>query len=162
MKLSIIVAQSKNRVIGKNNQLPWHLPADLAYFKKMTIGKPIVMGRKTFESIGKPLPLRRNVVISSNPDFVCDGCELFLSLEAALEALKNEAEVMIIGGSNLYSQCIDRANTVYMTQVDVDCAGDAFFPQLSAQQWRLVSQIHHQKDDKNEYGYIFQCFERVS
>ena len=119
MKISLVVAKSKNNVIGKNNQLPWHLPADLKHFKNLTMGKPIIMGRKTFDSIGKPLPGRRNIIISHQPNLFIDGCEVFHSIDDALSALKNETEVMIIGGANLYAQTIERASRLYLTEIDV-------------------------------------------
>ena len=160
MKISIIVAQSKNRVIGKNNQLPWHLPADLKHFKSVTMGKPIIMGRKTFESIGRPLPGRLNVVISRQADLHIPGCDVFNSIEQALSSLDHEDEVMIIGGANLYAQMLDKADCVYLTIVETEVEGDAFFPELSKQEWVLESEACFMSDDKNLYDYRFQVWHR--
>ena len=160
MKISLIVAQSQNHVIGKNNQLPWKMPADLAHFKSVTMGKPIVMGRKTYESIGRPLSGRRNVVISRQPDFIADGCDVFHSIDHAVEALASEPEIMVIGGANLYEQFLDRADCVYMTIVETTVDGDAFFPELNAVSWSLASEESFSADEKNIYPYRFQVWAR--
>lgn len=159
MTISLIVAKSRNHVIGKNNQLPWHLPADLAYFKLITMGKPIVMGRKTHESIGKPLPGRRNIVISRG-DQKYVGCDVFHSIDDALHALKNENEIMIIGGANLFLQTLSIANQIYLTVIDADIEGDTFFPVLDQKEWRLISEETHSPDEKNPYPYRFQLWSR--
>src|SRR3990167_4875952 len=138
MKISLVVAKSKNNVIGKNNQLPWHLPADLKHFKNVTMGKPIIMGRKTFDSIGKPLPGRRNIIISHQPNLFIDGCEVFHSIDDALNAVKTEPEVMVIGGANLYAQILDRANCIYLTVIDAEFDGDTFFSELDQDKWKLI------------------------
>jgi len=160
MIISLIVAKSKNNVIGKNNQLPWHLPADLAHFKNVTMGKPIIMGRKTFESIGKPLPGRRNIIITRNKNYAAQGCDVFYSLDDALNALKNEMEVMIIGGANLYSQMLERASRLYLTEVDVDIDGDVFFSSPDPTKWQLISEQKCPIDQKNQYAYCFQVWEK--
>lgn len=160
MKISLIVAKSKNNVIGNNNQLPWRLPADLAHFKKMTIGKPIIMGRKTFESIGRPLPGRRNIVVSRDKQLMIAGCEVFHSIDDALNAVKTEQEVIIIGGANLYGQVLNRAHCIYMTVIDAAFEGDAFFPELNQDHWKLVSEKKYTADEKNKYSYVFLVFER--
>ena len=128
MSISLVVAKSKNNVIGKDNKLPWHLPADLQHFKNITINKSIIMGRKTFESIGKPLPNRRNIIISRNRHFIASGCEIFSSIDNALNAAKKESEIMIIGGENIFAQTIDRADRIYLTVIDAEFDGDTFFP----------------------------------
>lgn len=161
MKLSIIVAQSKNRVIGMGNKLPWRMPADLAHFKKLTMGKPIVMGRKTYESIGRPLPGRKNIVITRNKNLLLPGCEVFHALEKALEALGTEPEVMVIGGANLYAQCINKANALYVTEVDTNCEGDAFFPEIDLSIWKMIDQEFCEKGLKNDHACVFQYYERV-
>ncbi|MEM9171153.1 MAG: dihydrofolate reductase [Pseudomonadota bacterium] len=141
MIVSLIVAVSDNGVIGKDNALPWRLPADLKYFKRVTMGKPIVMGRKTWESIGKPLPCRRNIVVTRNVDFAADGAEVVNSLEAALASLNEMTEVMIIGGAQIYAAAMTHVDRVYLTRVHVDIeAGDAFFPTLDESQWFAVSE----------------------
>lgn len=160
MQISLIVAYDKNRVIGKNNQLPWHLPADLWHFKKLTMGNPIIMGRKTFESIGRPLPGRRNVIISRQGDLKIDGCEVFHSVEDALAGLQSESEVMVIGGANIYEQFLNYAHRLYITVVDAEVMGDTFFPQWNKKDWILVSENCFEADAKNEYGYCFQMWER--
>lgn len=157
MKISLIVAKSKNSVIGKNNQLPWHLPADLKHFKQITLGKPIIMGRKTFDSIGKPLPGRRNIIISRDKKLLIEGCDVFHSIDDALNAVKHESEVMIIGGANLYAQTIARATYIYVTLIDAEMEGDTFFPELN-QQWKLVSDEKFPADEKNTYPYCFQIY----
>lgn len=159
MKISLIVAKSKNHVIGKNNKMPWHLPADLKHFKNVTMGKTIIMGRRTFESIGKPLPGRRNIVISHNEKLQITGCDVFNSIEDALVAVKNESEVMIIGGANIYAQTIALARTIYLTVIEVELDGDAFFPALGSE-WKLISEDKFPADEKNSYAYCFQQYDR--
>lgn len=159
MTLSIVVAYAKNRVIGKNNQLPWHLPADLKHFKAVTMGKPILMGRKTFESIGRPLPGRRNIVISREKAF--DGCEHFQSIDAALVALRDEVEVMVIGGATIYTQLLPQVRTIYATEIDmVVDNGDAFFPEVDTQAWTIISEEKHLADEKNSCAYRFVTYAR--
>jgi len=161
MQLAIVVAQSKNRVIGVNNDLPWRLPKDLAYFKSVTLGKPIIMGRKTFESIGRPLPGRTNIVISRNASFAPEGIEVVASLTQAVELAKEVCardgvdEAMIIGGAQVYSQAIEMADALYITQVDAEIEGDAFFPEVDYSAYRIEFQEDWQSDDKNPYDYSF-------
>lgn len=145
VKLSIIVAAARNGVIGKNNQLPWHLPQDLKYFRAMTTGKPVIMGRKTFESIGKPLPNRTNIVITRNPNWEHDGVLVASDLNGAVEKAKkvlmrqdnSEWEAMIIGGAEIYKAALTIADRVYLTYIDRDVEGDAWFPVLPDTEWRL-------------------------
>src|SRR3990167_9398630 len=157
MKISLVVEKSKNNVIGKNNQLPWHLPADLKHFKQVTMGKPIIMGRKTFDSIGKPLPGRRNMVISRNKNLIIEGCDVFHTLDDALHAVESENEVMIIGGENLFLQILNRAHYIYLTVIDAEFDGDTFFLPLS-DTWKLVEDEKHIPDDRNNYSYCFQLW----
>ena len=152
--ISIIVAMDKNRVIGKNNQLPWHLPADLAHFKQVTMGKPIVMGRKTYHSIGKPLPGRRNIVIS-HQDLNIVGVEIFNSLENAIQNLLYEKEIMIIGGAMIFQQALAWADKIYLTVIEHDFVGDAFFPTWPKNEWQEISREQHRVDEKNRYDYSF-------
>ena len=161
MKISIIVAQSRNGVIGKNNQLPWHLPADLKHFKAVTMGKPIVMGRKTFESIGRPLPGRKNIVISRQRNFQAPGCAVFHSIDEALASLVQESEIMVIGGANIYEQFIDKADRIYRTVVDVSVEGDVYFPELPSNEWVLESEESFLADEKNQLNYAFQVLVKV-
>ncbi|OBW92007.1 dihydrofolate reductase [Gallibacterium genomosp. 3] len=159
MKLSLIVAMTKNRVIGLDNQMPWHLPADLAWFKQNTLGKPVIMGRKTFESIGKPLPKRRNIVLSRTAVAI-DGVEIVTSLEQALALVKDETEVMIIGGGQLFAEMIVRADRLYLTEIDTVLEGDTYFPVIDSQEWQVSFMQTHLADEKNPYNCCFKILER--
>ena len=164
--VSLIVAVSNNGVIGVKNQLPWHLSEDLKYFKALTMGKPIVMGRKTFESIGRPLPGRSNIVITSDQHWHSPGVEVCHSIDAALELATKLAagsemdEVMVIGGEQIYRQSINLADRIYMTKVNVDMEGDAFFPELDAQGWdeRVVRSVAPTEEMP---GYSFRVLDKV-
>ncbi|MBL0596250.1 type 3 dihydrofolate reductase [Aeromonas jandaei] len=162
MKISMIAAMAHDRVIGKDNQMPWHMPADLAHFKRVTLGKPVLMGRKTFESIGRPLPGRRNLVISRNPDYQADGIEVVGSVEAALALLaENEvAEVMVIGGGHLYAELLPRADCLYLTRIELEVEGDTRFPAFADEQWQCVEREAHRADEKNPHPYSFETWLR--
>ena len=162
MTVSLIVAASTNNVIGSEGELPWHLPDDLRNFKRLTTGKPIVMGRKTFDSIGRPLPDRRNVVITRDPDYVAAGCDIVASPEAALELLHDAAEVMIIGGGQVYGAFLPLADRVYLTRVHAAVEGDVVFPELNKNEWTLVSSDTHDIDDAHCYAFDVLLFERRS
>ncbi len=157
--VSIIVAMAKDRVIGKDNDMPWHLPADLQYFRKVTTGKPIIMGRKTYESIGRPLPKRHNIIISRNSDYKVKGCDVVNSLDAALEVAGGAEEIFIIGGGFLYDQSIDAAERLYLTFIDLEVEGDTFFPEYQHLKLDKVFSESHQKDEKNPYDYEFTIFD---
>ncbi len=159
MRLSLIVAVAKNRVIGNKNEMPWHLPADFAYFKKITIGHPIIMGRKTFESIGRPLPGRRNIVVSRNPVFRADGVEVVASLELAINACHRE-DAFVIGGATLYAEALPRVDRVYLTEVDAAPDGDTLFPVLDKNQWREIERERREADEKNIHAMEFVVLER--
>ncbi|POY36069.1 dihydrofolate reductase [Solitalea longa] len=161
MTLSIIVAKAKNNVIGNNNTLIWHLPADLKYFKKLTTGNTIIMGRKTYDSIGKPLPNRRNIVISRNKDLKLEGCEVTDSLDAAISISESDNEVFIIGGAEIYKQAIDRSDTLYVTEVKSSFDGDAFFPEISNNEWTEVQREDHVADEKNKIDYSFVTYKKA-
>lgn len=161
MMISMIAAMAHNRVIGIHNRLPWHLPADFRHFKAVTMGKPVVMGRRTYESIGRPLPGRINVVISRNPDLQIEGCIIAASLDDAIARLQGHEELMIIGGASFYEQVLPRADRLYLTLVDADVDGDAFFPEYHRDQWREVSREAHAADDRNPYRYSFVTLDRV-
>ena len=135
--ISLIVAHDKNRVIGYNNAMPWHLPGDLQYFKAVTMGKPIIMGRKTFESIGRPLPGRRNIVITRNSDYRAQGIETVSSLQEALRLVGDEPEIMVIGGEQIFTQCLPIADRLYVTLINHEFEGDTYFPQYDG--WKMVS-----------------------
>lgn len=160
-QISIVVAASDNRVIGIENKLPWHLPADLKFFKNLTTGHTILMGRKTFESIGKALPNRRNLVITRDRYFVAEGCELFHSLEEAIDACV-EGETFIIGGDSIYQQALSISNKIYLTRVHTHIEnGQAFFPELDATVWSLISSDFVAKDDRNPFDMHFEVYERA-
>ncbi|MBW3777251.1 type 3 dihydrofolate reductase [Aeromonas veronii] len=162
MKISMIAAMAYDRVIGKDNQMPWHMPADLAHFKRVTLGKPVLMGRKTFESIGRPLPGRRNLVISRNPDYQADGIEVVGSVEAALALLADNevAEVMVIGGGHLYAELLPKADCLYLTRIELEVEGDTRFPAFADEQWQCVEREVHQADEKNPHPYRFETWLR--
>jgi dihydrofolate reductase len=164
MIVSVIVAASENNVIGRNNQLPWHLPADLKYFKQTTMGKPIIMGRKTFESVGRPLPGRPNIVITRQADYSREGLIVTASVQEALNAAKafNIEEVFITGGSEIIAQALPSlVQRLYLTRVHANVEGDAFFPVLKKEQWKLVSSKPHPADEKHAYAFTFEVWERV-
>ena len=162
MKISMIAAMAHDRVIGKDNQMPWHLPADLAHFKRVTLGKPVLMGRKTFESIGRPLPGRRNLVISRNPGYQAEGIEVVGSVEAALALLASSAvsELMVIGGGHLYAELLPSADCLYLTQIDLAVEGDTRFPAFDDGQWQRIDSESHQADEKNPHPYRFETWQR--
>ncbi len=162
VKISMIAAMAKNRVIGQDNDMPWHLPADLQHFKAVTMNKPVIMGRKTFESIGRPLPGRRNIVISRNTDYTAVGVDVVTSPEAAISLLCESDEVMVIGGGNIYQQFLKSADTLYLTFIDLDVVGDTQFPDYEqSANWQVVEELYNQPDDKNIYGYKFVTLDKV-
>ncbi|RXJ01807.1 dihydrofolate reductase [Anaerobacillus alkaliphilus] len=156
--ISLIVAAGENNVIGSDNVMPWHLPADLAYFKKTTTGHAVVMGRKTFESIGKPLPNRKNIILTRDQQFEVEGCDVIHSVEEVFDFEKGQ-ELFIIGGAEVYRQLLPHANKVYLTRIHKSFEGDAFFPELN-DGWQLVSTEKHEADEKNPYQYEFQIYEK--
>ncbi|WP_286263250.1 type 3 dihydrofolate reductase [Thalassotalea atypica] len=159
--LSMIVAHANNRIIGKDNDMPWHLPADLVYFKKTTLGKPVIMGRKTYESIGRPLPGRQNIVISRDVEYRADGIEVVNSVEEALKVAGGAEEVMVIGGGAIYEHCLPTANRLYITHICADIEGDTQFPVYDTQHdWRLLSSEKRSADEKNSYDLNFCVYER--
>ena len=160
-ELSLIVATANNRIIGKDNEMPWHLPADLAYFKKTTLGKPIIMGRKTYESIGRPLPGRRNIVISRNSNYQAGGIEVVASVEEALALVANVEEVMVIGGGAIYRHCINAATRLYVTHIKADIAGDTQFPEFDLKNdWQKIASDYIKADEKNAYDLDFCLYQR--
>lgn len=163
MRVSTIVGMGNNREIGRGNDIPWYLPADLKYFKKVTTGHPIIMGRKCFESIGKPLPNRTNIIVSRNPEFYIEGCILVHSIGAALAvAQEREAEeAFIIGGGEIYRRGLPLSTKLYLTEIDIEVEdADVFFPEINNQHWKEISSISHPKDAKNPYDYTFRVLER--
>lgn len=150
----------RNRLIGNRNQLPWHLPADLAHFKKITLNKPILMGRKTYESIGRPLPGRQNIVLTHNRSLNIEGVTVVNSLEEAIESLKDASELMVIGGSTLYELALPQAQRMYLTYVDGEFEGDAWFPEFDENEWNISELVTQEPDEKNSYGCRFITYER--
>jgi dihydrofolate reductase len=168
MSLALIVAASENHVIGKNNQLPWYLPGDLKYFKAITMAKPVIMGRKTFESIGKPLPGRDNIVITRNADYQADGIKVVASLEEAIALaesitlINGGEEIMIIGGAQIYNQALAMADRVYLTRVHRHVEGDAFFPELAADEWQEVAREDITAEEPNPFDFSYLVLDRVA
>lgn len=158
--LSMIVAHADNRVIGKDNDMPWHLPADLAYFKKTTLGKPIIMGRKTYESIGRPLPGRKNIVISRDKNYSAEGIETVTSVEEALALVSEVEEVMVIGGGAIYQHCLPAAQRLYITHIEADIDGDTYFPDYDLKEWQLAASEVREADEKNIYKLNFCVYQR--
>lgn len=164
MKLSLIVAASENNVIGKDGDLPWNLPDDLQYFKNTTKGYPIIMGRKNFESIGRVLPGRKNIIITRQSNYAVEGCDVVHSLEDAItiaSATNAADEVFIIGGGEIYKQALPLVDTVYVTRVHAEIDGDVFFPKLG-EQWQQVSAEHHEIDEQHKYSFTYFVYERAT
>lgn len=158
--ISLIVAVAENDVIGAGGKLPWRLSDDLKRFKALTMGKPLIMGRKTFESIGRALPGRRNIVVTRQPDYVAAGCEVVGSPEDAIAAAAGADEVMVIGGAEVYAAFLPLAGRIYRTRVHARIDGDALFPALDERDWREVSLVERAADDSNEFGVTFATLER--
>lgn len=159
--ISLVVAMDKNSVIGKNNQLPWHLPADLAFFKKVTMGKPIVMGRKTHESIGRVLPGRDNIILTRNKDYKAEGCIIIHHIDEISSFIKNKGdEVCIIGGAEIFKEVLPIADRLYLTIIDHEFEGDTYFPSFNESDWEVFSKEKGPKDEKNRYDYYFMIYER--
>jgi len=150
-----------NRVIGHENRLPWHLPADLKHFRRITMGKPVLMGRKTWESIGRSLPGRINIVITRTAGYTAEGCIVVHSVDEALVAAQGHDELVVIGGEQLYRQVLPAADTLYLTRVEGDFPGDTFFPELDQDEWRTVECSERAPDDRNPYACCFIRLERV-
>lgn len=158
--LSLIAAMATDRIIGNENQMPWHLPADFAWFKQQTLGKPIIMGRKTFESIGRPLPGRKNIVISRQSQPAQENVIWVTSVDDALASAAGAEEIMVIGGGNLYQQLLPQAQRLYLTHVDAEIEGDTQFPEYDPDQWEPTYSEFRDADDANSYGLCFEILER--
>lgn len=158
--ISMIVAMGENRLIGRDNDLPWHIPADLKFFKATTMGKPMIMGRKTFESIGKPLPGRRTIVVTRNPAWACEGVEVALSMDAALALAEGADEIMVVGGAQIYAQALSKADRLYVTEVALRLEGDAYFPEINDAEWGLVSRESHEATEEHP-AYSFVVYDRI-
>lgn len=159
MKISLIVAMGENRVIGVDNRMPWHLSADLKRFRKITMGKPLVMGRRTHESIGRPLPGRKNIVLTSNREYAAPGCVVVHTLAEALSEADAD-EIMVIGGSSLYEELLPKADRLYLTLIRRDFAGDTFFPELEWKEWSEIERLDVKDDPDSGLSYSFLVLER--
>ncbi|MDH5633889.1 MAG: dihydrofolate reductase [Gammaproteobacteria bacterium] len=162
--ISIIAAIARNGVIGRDNDLPWHLPADLAFFKKTTNGHPIILGRKNYESIGRPLPNRTNIIVTRDTSYTADGCLVAHNLDDAISlACRNEQdEIFIIGGAQVYAQALPLVSRMYLTRVHTDAIGDVFFPDFDCNDWTETWRDNHQADDRNGFDFTFVKLERKS
>ncbi len=165
--ISAIAAMSDNRVIGRENQLPWRLPADLQHFKALTTGHPVLMGRKTYESIGKPLPNRTNIILSRQPHFQVPGCIVVTSFDEALKKISSEhpekkEELFIIGGADIYRQLLPYTHRLYLTIVHHHFEGDAYFPEIDSSQWKEIEHIHHAANQENAFAYSFIVLTRIN
>jgi dihydrofolate reductase len=162
MRVSLVVAAAENGTIGTANRLPWHLPDDLKHFKALTLGKPILMGRKTFASIGKPLPGRVNIVMSRQRDLELPGCHVVDSMRAARQVAGDARELCVIGGGELYAQALSSTHVIHLTRVHATIAGDAFFPTLDPSEWQERVIGTHEADERHAYAFSFIELERVS
>jgi dihydrofolate reductase len=160
--ISLVVAASINNAIGKNNQLLWHLPNDLKFFKNTTWGSVVIMGRKTFESVNKPLPGRINIVITRQPDWIAEGVKVAQNLDHALQLAKetNCKELFVIGGGEIYNLALPLADRVYLTRVNTNIEGDTFFPELNENEWLLSTSTHFEADEKNAFAHCFEVWDR--
>ncbi|WLD91550.1 dihydrofolate reductase [Alkalihalobacillus sp. AL-G] len=156
--ISLLVAVGKNQVMGKDNDLPWHLPEDLKWFKKVSMGHTIIMGRKTYESIGKPLPGRKNVIVTTNKSYEAEGCIVTHSIDEALE--QNGEEQIVIGGAQIFEQVLPKTDRIYFTYIDADFDGDTYFPEIDESDWKVSSKEKGIKNEKNPYDYYFIVYDR--
>jgi len=159
--LTIVVAAAENNVIGRGNQLPWRLPDDLKRFKEITLGKPVVMGRKTWDSIGKPLPGRTNIIVSRQPELAIPGCVVVGSMNAALVAARGAPEIMLIGGAQLYRNALSMVRRIHLTRVHADINGDTLFPILDPAQWRETVVGTHPADERHAHAFTFITLDRI-
>lgn len=164
MIISIIAAVANKNVIGNKNQLPWRLPADMKHFRELTTGHCIIMGQKTHESIGKALPSRTNIILTFDTNYKSEGCIVVSSIEEALKdaVVKGESEVFVIGGASIYKQFIEISNRLYITRINKDFDGDAFFPEINKSEWKLSSVEKHNIDDNNAYPYLFEVYDKIN
>ena len=163
MLVSLVVAAATNNAIGKNGTMPWHLPNDMKHFKNITWGMPVVMGRKTFESLGKPLAGRKNIVITRQPGWKAEGAVVVQTIDDALFLVKetDAKEAMVIGGGEIYKTLFNKAGRIYLTRIEAEPDADTFFPAISPKEWKMVSQQKHEADEKNAYRYSFEIWERI-
>lgn len=162
LKITLIVAAAENNAIGKNNQMLWHLPDDFKYFKQQTVDHSIVMGRKTYESIGKPLPQRRNIVLTRDLNWMAQDVDVANSLDEVLTYCRDEREIFIIGGGNIYKQALPLAHKVLLTRVHTRLDGDAYFPELPTSEWKKISENEHPQDERHAHPFTFEVWERTA
>ncbi|TAK91805.1 MAG: dihydrofolate reductase [Burkholderiaceae bacterium] len=160
-RINLIVAMAHQRAIGARNTLPWRLPEDLQYFKRTTLGHPIIMGRNTFESIGKPLPGRRNIVVSRQPDYAADGCEVAHSLADAIRLCAAQPEVFVIGGAQLYAQALPLSDRLYVTEIDLAVEADTFFPPFEHMGWQEVQRESLHAASPNDFDFAFVVYDKA-
>jgi len=160
MIISFVVAMSKNRVIGENNTIPWSMPADLKHMRKLIDGKPLIMGRKTHESIGRALPNRKNIIITRDEEYKSEGCIVVHTVEEALKAAEEAEEVIIFGGAEIYKMFLPKADKMYLTFIDAELEGDTFFPEYNTEEWKETDYEEHERDADNKYNYTFLTLER--
>ena len=166
IRLSLMVAKASNRVIGRNNKLPWYLPNDLKYFKQVTFGKPVIMGRKTWDSLGKPLPGRTNIVITRQPDFQAEGAKVVATLEEAVTMAENVAfiegqdEAVVMGGAEIYALALPKTDRLYLTEVHAEVDGDTWFPEYDTSEWKEIGREDFPAEGPNPYDYSFVVYER--
>jgi dihydrofolate reductase len=160
-RISLIAAMAQNRVIGRDNKIPWRLPAEQQWFKAVTMGKPILMGRKTYESIGRPLPGRHNIVLTTNRDYTAEGCTVVHTIEEAITAVDDNEELMVIGGAYLYAQMLPLANCLYLTFITADIEGDTYFPEISDADWHTVQEDYFPANERNPYNYRIVIMHRL-
>jgi len=159
--ISLIAALAENRVIGAHNTLPWRLPNDLKHFRRLTTGHAVVMGRKNHESIGKPLPERTNIVVTRNRDYRAAGCLIAHSVDEALRLAKNDPEIFVIGGADIFRETLARAGRLYLTEVHATVPGDVYFPAFDRSAWREIQRERHEPDERHAYAYSFVLLERT-
>ena len=159
--IALVVATGKNNAIGKDNNLLWHLPVDLKFFKSITLGHPIIMGRTTFDSVGKPLPGRRNIVVSRNKNLKIEGCEVCNSINEAIDLCKNIDTIMIVGGEEIYRQSMQIADRIYRTLIDVSPEADRFFPEINLNEWKLTASDFRPADEKNLIDCTFETYDKI-
>jgi dihydrofolate reductase len=160
--ISLLVAMDKNQLIGKDNDLPWRLPADLAYFKRVTMGHPIIMGRKTYDSIGRPLPGRENIIVTRDTSYEAEGCKVIHSIEEIVKMNEQtDQELFVIGGAEIFKEILPHSDRLYITEINEEFDGDTYFPAFDKAEWKVISEEQGIKDEKNPYDYTFLVYEKI-
>jgi dihydrofolate reductase len=160
--ISLLVAMDKNQLIGKDNDLPWRLPADLAYFKRVTMGHPIIMGRKTYDSIGRPLPGRENIIVTRDTSYKAEGCKVIHSIEEIVKMnQQTDQELFVIGGAEIFKEILPHSDRLYITEINEEFEGDTYFPAFDKAEWKVISEEQGIKDEKNPYDYTFLVYEKI-